>query len=151
MGKISKYSNIYDKNGNLLRHVNDDGVLKSMTMDELESLIDKLAEDKDEDGSIKNPQALNNVNQVYFTETQKPKNKKILAERFSKMQEESKAKKESKEAENEQIERKLLETMEQLKKDALKEKQEEEQERPSDDPEYSMDKYVEFEEVPAAA
>lgn len=150
MGKINKYSNIYDKNGNLLRHVNDDGILKSMTMDELEALIDKLADDKDENGNIKDPQSLNNVNQVYFMETQKPKNKKILAERFSKIQEELKTKK-SKEAENEEIQKKLLETMEQLKNEALKEEQEEEQKRPSDDPEYSMDKYVDFEEVPAAA
>lgn len=153
MGKISKYSNIYDKNGNLLRHVNDDGVLKEYSIEELETLIDELANDKDENGNVKNPQALNNANQIYFMICQRPENAAILRDRFTKIQEEYKKQKESQVPENEQITQKLNEVAQQLKDDAIKEGliDEEPQKRPSDDPEYSMDKYVDFEEIPAAA
>ena len=58
MGKINKYANIYDKEGNLMRHVGDDGKLKKYTINELEDLVDKLAEDKDENGNVKDPQSL---------------------------------------------------------------------------------------------
>lgn len=64
MGKINKYANIYDKEGNLIRHVGDDGKLKKYTINELEDLVDKLAEDKDENGNVKDPQSLNNVYSV---------------------------------------------------------------------------------------
>lgn len=153
MGKISKYSNIYDNNGNLLRHVNDDGVLKEYSMEELETLIDELANDKDENGNVKNPQALNNANQIYFMICQRPENAAILRDRFTKIQEEYKKQKESQVPENEQITQKLNEVAQQLKDEAIKEGliDEEPQKRPSDDPEYSMDKYVDFEEIPAAA
>lgn len=153
MGKISKYSNVYDKNGNLLRHVNDDGVLKEYNMEELETLIDELANDKDENGNVKNPQALNNANQIYFMICQRPENAAILRDRFTKIQEEYKKQKESQVPENEQITQKLNEVAQQLKDEAIKEGliDEEPQKRPSDDPEYSMDKYVDFEEIPAAA
>lgn len=153
MGKISKYSNIYDKNGNLLRHVNNDGVLKEYSMEELETLIDELANDKDENGNVKNPQALNNANQIYFMICQRPENAAILRDRFTKIQEEYKKQKESQVPENEQITQKLNEVAQQLKDEAIKEGliDEEPQKRPSDDPEYSMDKYVDFEEIPAAA
>ena len=153
MGKISKYSNVYDKNGNLLRHVNDDGVLEEYNMEELETLIDELANDKDENGNVKNPQALNNANQIYFMICQRPENAAILRDRFTKIQEEYKKQKESQVPENEQITQKLNEVAQQLKDEAIKEGliDEEPQKRPSDDPEYSMDKYVDFEEIPAAA
>jgi len=153
MGKISKYSNVYDKNGSLLRHVNDDGVLEEYSMEELETLIDELANDKDENGNVKNPQALNNANQIYFMICQRPENAAILRDRFTKIQEEYKKQKESQVPENEQITQKLNEVAQQLKDEAIKEGliDEEPQKRPSDDPEYSMDKYVDFEEIPAAA
>lgn len=151
MGKISKYSNVYDKNGNLLRHVNDKGVLEEYSMEELESLIDELAADKDENGNVKNPQALNNANQIYFMICQKPENAAKLRDKFAKIQEEYNKSKEN--DENEQITQKLNEVAQQLKDEAIKEGliDEEPQKRPSDDPEYSMDKYVEFEEIPNAA
>ncbi len=153
MGKISKYSNVYDKNVNLLRHVNDDGVLEEYSMEELETLIDELANDKDENGNVKNPQALNNANQIYFMICQRPENAAILRDRFTKIQEEYKKQKESQVPENEQITQKLNEVAQQLKDEAIKEGliDEKPQKRPSDDPEYSMDKYVDFEEIPAAA
>ena len=61
MGKISKYSNIYDREGNKMRSVNDKGVLEDMTMKEVQDLVDKLGTEKDENGNIKDPQAFNNA------------------------------------------------------------------------------------------
>lgn len=42
MGKISKYSNLYDKEGKLIKHVNDEGVLTQFTIKEIEELVDTL-------------------------------------------------------------------------------------------------------------
>lgn len=90
MGKINKFANIYDTNGNLIRHVGDDGKLKKYTIQELEDLLDKLAEDKDENGNVKDPKALNNVNSILFQEYQKHGNphEKELLEKLQKIQEE---------------------------------------------------------------
>ena len=74
MGKINKFANIYDKDGNLLRHVDEDGKLKNYTISELEELVDKLAEDKDEEGHVKDPQSLNNVYSVLSEEYRKHPN-----------------------------------------------------------------------------
>ena len=62
MSKINKYANLYDVNGNLIRKVNDSGVLEDYSIEELEMLIDQLAADKDEYGQIRNPKALNYAN-----------------------------------------------------------------------------------------
>ena len=58
MGKICKYANIYSKNcnstnckDNIIRHVNEDGILKDYTMEELEKFVDDI--DKNIDSSIK--------------------------------------------------------------------------------------------------
>ena len=83
MGKINKYANIYDKDGNLIRHVGDDGKLKNYTTEELEQLLDKLAEDKDENGNVKDPQALNNVNAMLFQYYQKHGPSKSLLDKLS--------------------------------------------------------------------
>lgn len=71
MGKISKNANIYDLQGNLLRHVDEDGRLHNYTTEELEELVDKLANDKDENGKVKDPRALNNANSILFQYYQK--------------------------------------------------------------------------------
>lgn len=71
MGKISKNANIYDLQGNILRHVDEDGKLHNYTTEELEELVDKLADDKDEDGKVKDPRALNNANSILFQYYQK--------------------------------------------------------------------------------
>lgn len=42
MGKINKYSNLYDKEGKLIKHVNDEGVLTQFTIKEVEELVDTL-------------------------------------------------------------------------------------------------------------
>ena len=87
MGKINKYANIYDKEGNLIRHVGDDGKLKKYTINELEDLVDKLAEDKDENGNVKDPQSLNNVYSVLSE--QYKKNPSYLINKLSKLQKEA--------------------------------------------------------------
>lgn len=84
MGKVNKYANIYDKEGNLIRHVGDDGKLKKYTINELEDLVDKLAEDKDENGNVKDPQSLNNVYSVLSE--QYKKNPSYLINKLSKLQ-----------------------------------------------------------------
>lgn len=68
MGKICKYCNVYDKNctsdnytEHIIRHVNDEGVLENYTLDELKQLAEKLTNDKDENGQIKDMRALMNV------------------------------------------------------------------------------------------
>lgn len=47
MGKISKYSNLYDKDGKLIRSVDSvSGRLNDYTIEELEKLVDELAKDE---------------------------------------------------------------------------------------------------------
>ena len=47
MGKICKYSNLYDKDGKLIRSVDSvSGRLGDYTIDELETLVDELAKDE---------------------------------------------------------------------------------------------------------
>ena len=47
MGKISKYSNLYDKDGKLIRSVDSiSGRLDYYTIEELENLVDELAKDE---------------------------------------------------------------------------------------------------------
>lgn len=65
MAKLNKYANLYDKDGNLIRHIDEKtGKLEDYTMEELEELVDKLANDKDENGRVRNPMALNNANLI---------------------------------------------------------------------------------------
>lgn len=59
MGKINKYSNLYDKNGKIIRKVNSNGILKNVTIPELEELIDKY------DGN-KNDRELDNMKMMLF-------------------------------------------------------------------------------------
>lgn len=47
MGKISKYSNLYDKDGKLIRSVDSvSGRLEPYSIEELEKLVDELAKDE---------------------------------------------------------------------------------------------------------
>lgn len=66
MSKLDKHANLYDKDGNLLRHVNAQGILEDYTIEELEELINKIQEDKDENGNIKHPKALQNCLTILF-------------------------------------------------------------------------------------
>ena len=59
MGKINKYSNLYDKNCKIIRKVNSNGILKDVTIPELEELIDKYDGDK-------NDRELDNMKMMLF-------------------------------------------------------------------------------------
>lgn len=66
MGKICKYANIYSKDctssnckEHIIRHVDENGVLKDYTMEELEQLVDKLGNDKDDKDKIRKVEAFN--------------------------------------------------------------------------------------------
>lgn len=131
MGKINKYSNIYDKDGNLIRHVDEDGTLHNYTIDELQELVNKLTEDRDEDGNIKNPQALNNASGMLFRMYQEEPGQlhlRAMFEEFKQRAEEAK-----KSSTEEQVEKALNEVKEQV------------------DPTYDVNTlegdYVDFEEV----
>jgi len=147
MGKINKFANIYDKDGNLIRHVGDDGKLKNYTISELEELVDKLAEEKDENGNVKDPQSLNNAYSVLSE--QYKKNPKYL---FNKMAELQKQRAEGEapmaEKTSEEEVKKALEDVETYSSEPPKTDSEELVERKTD---YEPEQYVEFEEVKEAA
>lgn len=78
MGKICKYANIYSKDctssnckEHIIRHVDENGVLKDYTMEELEQLVDKLGNDKDDKDKIRNIEAFNNASSVLLQYYQK--------------------------------------------------------------------------------
>lgn len=71
--KISKFANIYDTDGNLLRHVGEDGILPDYTLKELSDLVDKLGTEKGEDGKLKDPQGFNNASKILMQMLSDPK------------------------------------------------------------------------------
>lgn len=136
MGKINRYANIYDTDDNLLRHVNEDGYLEDCTIKELEDLVDRLAEDKDENGNVKDPQALNNTTAILFQQYQKlgnPHEAGIL-----KKTEEANKAKESEQTTEEQAKAKLEELKKSLETERFVERE----------TNYEPDRYIQFEELP---
>ena len=109
MSKINKFANLYDKDGNLLRKVGSTGVLQDYTVEELGQLVDKLSADKDENGRVKDPESLNNVNRVLIAEYQKPKNAEKLRAKFEKLK--------NNKTTQEQINKALNDLREELKND----------------------------------
>ena len=73
MGKISKYGNLYDKAGNLLRSCDENGELKSMTLKEVSDLVDNLGSRKDKNGNIEDQVAFNNASKVLMNMYNDPK------------------------------------------------------------------------------
>ena len=49
MGNINKYSNLYNKDNEIIKSVNDKGILTDYSIKELEDLVDSL-----DDGNEKN-------------------------------------------------------------------------------------------------
>ena len=120
----AKFSNIY-KDGKIISKKDKWGRNRAYTIEEVEQLIDELAENKDENGKVKDPNALNNANAVLFQLYQKygnPHEAEIL-EAIKKMQEKK--------------------TLAGQKQDALEEVSEELNEKKGQ----KDDEYVEFEEV----
>lgn len=118
MGRIYKHANIYKK-GKIVRHVNSNGKLEPMCIEEVEELVDELGNDKDENGNIKDPQAFNNASQHLFKmyQTEGNPHEADLIHRLN----EAKSTKTT----EEQVEEKLEEVKKELE----------------------MDRYVDFEEV----
>lgn len=71
MKNAAKYANWYDKDGNIINKKDDNGCTRNYTIEELEELVDVLGEDKNEDGTIKNPVAFNNASAILFQMYQK--------------------------------------------------------------------------------
>lgn len=120
----AKFSNIY-KDGKIISKKDKWGRNRAYTIEEVEQLIDELAENKDENGKVKDPNALNNANAVLFQLYQKygnPHEAEII-EAIKKMQENK--------------------TLAGQKQDALEEVSEE----LNKTKEQKDDEYVEFEEV----
>ena len=151
MGKINKYANIYDTEGNLIRHVGDDGKLKNYTINELEDLVDKLAEDKDEEGHVKDPQSLNNVYSVLSEQYRK--NPKYLFNKLNELQKknESEGATMAEKTSAEDVEKALAEmkTLSEDEKEALYEdmKSFDKEELVERETNYEPDTYVSYEEV----
>ena len=59
MGNINKYSNLYNKDNELIKSVNDKGILTDYSIKELEDLVDSL-----DDGNEKN-NAMSILQQMY--------------------------------------------------------------------------------------
>lgn len=68
MAKINKFSNIYDKDGNLIRKVNKKtGRLDKYTIEEVEQLVDELTEKvKENPENLEYKTQLNNVQSFLF-------------------------------------------------------------------------------------
>lgn len=148
MGKINKYANIYNKDGELVRKVDEkDGVLKNYTIEELEKLVDELANNRDENGNIKDPRTLNNVNSVLMQMYNTKRGRIRLKQLF----EELKAKQAEKPTKEQAVEA-LNKLKEELENNGAEESVE-----PIEDPneivsqvESNLDEeYVEFEELDA--
>lgn len=108
-----KFANTY-KNGKIISKKDKWGRTRAYTIEELEQLVDELANDKDENGKVKDPQALNNANMILFQMYQRygnPHEKEIL-EAIKKMQEE-KSLEEQKQAALEEVDKELAENKEQ--------------------------------------
>lgn len=139
MGKVSKFSNIYSTDGELLRHVDEEtGTLKNYTTEELEQLVDKLSEDKDENGEVRNKQAFMNAQQMlmqYYMRYGNPHEEEIKA----KLEEYAKQR---------GIEEQVQKAMDELKEELIEEpKTQEDMLVDRAGLATTMDEYVEYEEA----
>lgn len=76
MAKIDKHANLYDKDGNLIRRVNDKGILEDYTIPELEQLVDELSKDETKQTEYNN--ALRVLISMYNTKQGKEYQKKVI-------------------------------------------------------------------------
>ena len=61
MKNYSKYANWYDKYGNIINKKDQYGKTRDYTIEEVAELLNNISQDKDEEGKVKNPNALNNA------------------------------------------------------------------------------------------
>ena len=104
MSKICKYSNLYTKDGILIRKA----PIKDITLKEVSDLVDKLGAEKDENGNILHPEEFNNAARVLMNMYNDPKYKKEREELIKEFANRIKVQKE-------EVEKSLKETKEELK------------------------------------
>ena len=124
MGNINKYSNLYNKDNELIKSVNDKGILTDYSIKELEELVDSL-----EDGSAKN-NAMSMLQKMYTnpkTDADKEYVKKLQEELIKNMM----ANKANASTDKEEVTKSLGEVEEALTE-------------PTND---TMDEYVDYKEV----
>ena len=124
MGNINKYSNLYNKDNELIKSVSDKGILTDYSIKELEDLVDSL-----EDGNAKS-NAMSMLQKMYTnpkTDADKEYVKKLQEELIKNMM----ANKANASTDKEEVTKSLGEV-----EDALTE--------PTND---TMDEYVDYEEV----
>lgn len=126
-----KYANTY-KNGEIISKKDENGVTRDYTIQEVEELIDKLSEDKDENGKVKDPESLNNAVNILMQLYRKYGNphEKDIIEAIKKAQEEKPLEEQKKEA--------LEEVKEQLSDNEIE---------PKDASTMYNEEYVDFEEI----
>jgi Zn-dependent M32 family carboxypeptidase len=126
-----KYANTY-KNGEIISKKDENGITRDYTIQEVEELIDKLSEDKDENGKVKDPESLNNAVAILMQLYRKYGNphEKDIIEAIKKAQEEKPLEEQKKEA--------LEEVKEQLSDNEIE---------PKDASTMYNEEYVDFEEV----
>ena len=78
MGKINKYCNLYNTNGELIRNVDHTGVLRNLSFKEVQDLVDKLGTEKDEYDNLKDPEGFNKASAWLVQMYKDPKYKKEL-------------------------------------------------------------------------
>lgn len=122
MKNYSKYANWYDKYGNIINKKDQYGKTRDYTIEEVAELLNNISQNKDEEGKIKDPDALNNA----YT---------ILAQMYKKYG--NPYKKYGKSTEEQKVE-----ALNKVSKELDSTKQIDSIETESDD-----DQYVEFEEV----
>lgn len=126
-----KYANTY-KNGEIISKKDENGVTRDYTIQEVEELIDKLSEDKDENGKVKDPESLNNAVAILMQLYRKYGNphEKDIIEAIKKAKEQKPLEEQKKEA--------LEEVKEQLSDSETK---------PKDASTMYNEEYVDFEEI----
>lgn len=126
-----KYANTY-KNGEIISKKDENGVTRDYTIQEVEELIDKLSEDKNENGKVKDPESLNNAVAILMQLYRKYGNphEKDIIEDIKKAKEQKPLEEQKKEA--------LEEVKEQLSDSETK---------PKDASTMYNEEYVDFEEV----
>lgn len=87
MAKINKFANIYDKDGNLVRKVNEQtGMLDNYTLEEVEELVDELTKKVQENPeNIEYKTQLNNT-QAFLFNMYNHMSKEDLSKRLSVLQ-----------------------------------------------------------------
>ena len=78
MGKINKYCNLYNTDEELIRKVDEHGILRDLSFKEVQDLVDKLGTEKNEFGNLKDPEGFNKASAWLMQMYKDPKYKNEL-------------------------------------------------------------------------